>query len=83
VSCFVNVAYLRRVAGAICAPSRLARKTLVASARVMRSGDWGGGSGACVVVVVPSHVCEASQAAATALASSQSVLPVCFRLKCP
>ena len=37
----MNVRYLRRVAGAICALSRLVRKMLVASAIVMRAGAAG------------------------------------------
>ena len=77
-SCFVNVRYLRSVAVAILAPSRLFRKTLTASAIVLRPGAacstrGGGGS------VLLSQESASSQAAATALAPSQSDFPVYLR----
>src|SRR5438270_11660283 len=82
ISCVVKVRYFRKVAAAILALCRLLRKTLVASAMVMRLGadagsaGWGG-------LTLPSQEAASCQAVARTFASVQSAVPVCLRLKVP
>src|ERR1039458_4421640 len=76
-NCFVNVRYLRRVAGAIFAPARMTRKAAIAYAIAMRP-DSGSGAGAAGSSIFdrPSQDPAASQTATTPLASSQVDLQI-------